>query len=137
MTGFVAVIGVVDLRSVSLKEPCLLTCERRTERCYGIVYTALVKGDDVHISFDHYNVVELPALQKINGIDVLSLIIDGGVAGIDVLRFIAAHGPPAESDHLPVCVYHGEHQSPAEEVVYAGGILSSRHGEAGFQYDFA
>ncbi|MPN18937.1 hypothetical protein SDC9_166302 [bioreactor metagenome] len=98
-------------------------CQRGSKARYGVRNTRFVEADHVRIPFDHHKVGKLPAFLQVQAVEVISLVIEQRIAGVDIFRlvFVVEHAC-AETDHAAVRGNDREDHPPAIGVVGASGI---------------
>ena len=119
----VAVVGDVHVAHIPFEQSCLLLGQCGSKARYGVRDAGLVEPDDIGVPLDHHQIVELSAFLKVQAVEVVSLVIQRRVAGVDVFRFLlVVEHARAEADHATVCRDDRENHSPAIRVIGASGV---------------
>ena len=122
LAGGVPVVGDIDRVHISLEEPGLLLREGGAQTRHGVGDPGLVEADHVHVPLHHDEVGKLHALLQIQAVQVVPLVIDGRVAGVDVFGLAVVQHPAAEAQHLAPHPQDGIDKPVPVGVVHPAGV---------------
>ena len=128
----ISVIGITDPLCKPSHEAHLLACKRGAEGSNGVVDSGLMKADNIHITFDHDKLIKLSPFHKVDGIDIVTLVIDERVSGVHILcTFALADDASAERKNASACGNDGKHQPVVKKVKGFCFILASFDAKSG------
>ena len=109
----------------------------RAQGRHGVAQTLLGQGDDVHIAFDHHDLVEIAVVlaRLVQAVELLAFVEHRGFRRIEVLGLVVTQHAAAEGDHPATAVADGEHDAVAEAVV-APAVLGVLDQQASVDHDF-
>ena len=137
LPGRIPVIGNIHLLNVSLQQPGLLDGKRRSQTGHGIAYSCLIQADNVHIPFYHDDIAELFSLQQMQAIQVVALVIQERIPGVQILGLGIIQHPAPESQHLTVYALNGEDQPVSIYIVGAAFFPVQHQQPCVFQFFLA
>ena len=79
-----------------------------------------MEGDDVHVPLAQNELVFSRVLGKIQGEDLIGLMVEQCVGGVDVFGFCVIHDPSAKSNDIAADVDDGDHDPVSEVVIVVG-----------------
>ncbi len=96
----------------------------RAQGSHRVTQALLGQGNDVHVAFDHDDLVEVAVVlaRLEQAVQLLALVEHRGFRGVQVLGLVVAQYPAAEGDHPAAAVADREHHPVTEAVVALAGV---------------
>ena len=113
----VAIVGQVYHRRKAFEQLCLFARQRRAERRTDAGHAELRQRNDVHVPLDQHHTLQVPLFaQKICCVHAQTLVENGGVGRVKILRLHVLNCAPAKRQDVAVLVDDGENRAVAEHV---------------------
>ncbi|MNJ42724.1 hypothetical protein D3C77_376990 [compost metagenome] len=96
----------------------------RAQGGHRIAQALLREGDDVHVAFDHDDLIEVAVelARLVKPVQLLALVEHRGFRGVQVLGLVVAQHPAAEGNDPATAVSDREHHPVTEAVVALAGL---------------